>query len=158
MAGRPDYPLGAAISTVKAGTSARAGLASFRAGGGRTTDATWYRMVAEARRSLGDRLAEAGRPLNRRPTGDEITTMSTRTKTGYWQEVSVFSRDRVTGEVKSSPFIVRGSGLVTRQAALRAALDEWEAGGAGSTNPDDEVVLGAAYVSTLELVPFGTGE
>jgi hypothetical protein len=79
--------------------------------------------------------------------------MTTRQRTGYWQQVEVFTRDKATGEVKSTPFVVRGEGLVTRQAAIQAAIDEWEAGIAGSVNPDEETVLGAAYVSTLELTP-----
>jgi hypothetical protein len=150
---KSDYTLPAALATLRQGLSARAGLKQFRAGGGRTTDATWFRVVAEARRSLGEQLAEANRPLNRRPSGHEITTMSTRTRTGFWQQVEVFVRNRATGAVESHPFVVRGDGLVTRQAAIRAAVDEWEAGIAGSVNVDEHEVLGAAYVSTLELRP-----
>jgi hypothetical protein len=157
-----DYPLAGALKAVQAGLSARAGLRQFRAGGGRTTDSTWFRVVAEVRRSLSDRINEANRPLNRRPGGQEITTMTTRTKTGFWQQVEIFTRDKATGEVVSTPFVVRGQGLLTRQAAMRVALDEWEAGAAGSVNPDESEVLGAAYTSTLELQPgpavdFGIG-
>jgi hypothetical protein len=153
MAGSASYPLPAAIRAVRAGMSARAGLRSFRAEGGAVTDATWFRVVGEVRRTLANNLDEASRPLNRRPLGAEITTMTTRRQTGYWQQVEVFTRDRITGEVKSSPFVVRSPGLLTRQAAIRAALDEYHAGAAGSVNPDEEDVLGAAYTSTMELSP-----
>ena len=140
-----------AARTVRDGLSARAGLAAARAAGARTGDAKWFRLVAEARRTLSESLLETGRPLARRPTGNEITTVTSRKHSGYWQQVEVFWRDRVSGEVGSSPFVHRSDGLVTRQAAVNFALGEWAAGGAGSVNQDDYEVLGASYVSTLEL-------
>lgn len=152
MAGN-DFPLGAAVRTVREGLSARAGLRAFRDGGGRINDTTWFRMVGEARRTLGESIAETGRPLSRRPTGDEITTITSRKRSGFWQQVEVFFRDRQSGEVMSSPFVLRGQGLVTRRAAIRFAVDEWSAGSAGSANPDDNEVLGAVYTGTLELSP-----
>jgi hypothetical protein len=155
MAGRGDFPLASAIQTVKAGISARAGLRAFRAGGGVTGDAKWFRMVSEARRAIGDRVAEATRPLNRRPTGTEITQVSSRVRTGFWQEVEIFLRDRSTGDIRTQTFTLRGQGLSTRQAVIRFAVDEANAGSAGSINNEDDEVLGAAYVSTLELVPGG---
>lgn len=152
MASR-ELPLGAATSTVRGGLSARAGLRAYRAGGGQVTDSTWFRLVGEARRVLSDRLDETSRPLNRRPTGDEITRVTSARRSGYWQEVEVFWRDRATGDVGSSPFVLRSPGLLTRQAVMDFALGEWSAGSTGTPNPDDHEVLGAAYVSTLELSP-----
>jgi hypothetical protein len=111
--------------------------------------------VSEARRSLAESLAEASRPLNRRPTGDEITPISSVRRSAFWQQVEVFYRDRGTGEVSSSPFVLRGSGLLTRQAVVDFALAEWGAGSSGTPNPNDHEVLGAAYTSTLELIPRG---
>jgi hypothetical protein len=148
-----DLPLSAAAATVRNGLSARAGLRAYRTGGGKVTDSTWFKLVGEARRVLADRLDETSRPLGRRPTGDEITTVTTRSKSGFWQEVEVFWRDRATGAVGSSPFVLRSSGLVTRQSVIDFAVGEWSAGSAGTPNPDDFEVLGAAYVSTLELQP-----
>jgi len=150
-----ELPLNFATKTVREGLSARAGLRGFRAGGGRVTDSTWFRLVGEARRNLADRITETGRPLGRRPTGDEITRVTSQRRTGYWQEVEVFWRDRQTGEVGSSPFVLRGSGLSTRQTVIDFAIGEWSAGSSGTPNPDDMEVLGAAYVSTLELSPEG---
>jgi hypothetical protein len=152
MASR-ELPLSAATSTVRGGLSARAGLRAFRDGGGRVTDSTWFRLVGEARRVLSDRLDETSRPLGRRPVHDEITRVTSARRSGFWQEVEVFWRDRETGEVGSSPFVLRSSGLLTRQSVVDFALGEWQAGSSGSPNPDDHEVLGAAYVSTLELAP-----
>lgn len=150
-----ELPVNFAAKTVREGMSARAGLRGFRSGGGRVTDSTWFRLVGEARRQLADRIDETGRPLNRRPSGDEVTRISTQRRSGFWQEVEVFWRDRSTNEVGSSPFVLRGSGLSTRQAVIDFAMGEWQAGSSGSPNPDDHEVLGAAYVSTLELFPEG---
>lgn len=111
--------------------------------------------MAEVRRAIGEQITEATRPLHRRPIGDEILRMTTKQRTGYWQQIEVFARDRESGEVYASPFVVRGSGLLTRQAAIATAIAEWEAGSAGTPNPSDDEVLGAAYVSTLELFPEG---
>lgn len=152
---RSEFPLGAAASTVRGGLSARAGLSAYRAGGGRVMDSTWFRLVAEARRTLSESIAETGRPLNRRPTGDEITSVTSRSKSGFWQQVEVFWRDRTTGEVGSSPFVLRSPGLLTRQKVIGFAIGEWSAGSSGTPNPNEHEVLGAAYVSTLELIPGG---
>jgi len=118
-------------------------------------DSTWFRLVGEARRTLSESLAETSRPLNRRPSGDEVTRVTSRVKSGYWQQVEVFYRDRATGDVSSAPFILRSDGLTTRQKVIDFAIGEWMAGSSGTPNPDDHEVLGAAYVSTLELIPEG---
>ena len=147
------YPLTWAIKAVKTGLSARAGLKAFRAGGGAVRDATWYRAVAEVRRTLSDSLEEATRPLNRRPKGEEITPITTGKQRGYLQQVSVFVQDRESGEVVSRPFSLRGRGLLTRQAAVNAAIEAFEGGVTGSPDRYNETVLGAAYENTLELIP-----
>ena len=152
---RSDYPLSTVLATVRSGISARAGLRAYRAGGNSITDSVWFRMVSETRRSVADRIQETSRPITRRPSGDEITRLTSRKQAGYWQEVEIFYLDKSTGEVGSSPFVLRGKGLLTRRAVMDFALAEWEAGSSGSPNPDDHEVLGAAYVSTLELFPEG---
>lgn len=157
MAG-PSYPLAYAIKAVKSGMSGRAGLAAFRAGGGKVADATWYRTMGEVRRSLSDSLDEASRPLNRRPTAAEITPITTPKQAGYIQQLSVFVRDKETGEVTSKPFTIRGRGLLTRQKAIAAAVEAFENGVVGSPDQYDEEILGAAYENTLELRPRETQE
>lgn len=145
-----DYPLASAINAVKFGLSGRAGLRAFREGGGRISDATWYRTIGEVRRSFSDYLDEATRPLNRRPRGDEITRITTPKARGYNQQVSVFVLDKDTGEVEARPFSLRGRGLLTRKAAVNAAVEAFANGVTGSPEHMNEVVLGAAYESTFE--------
>lgn len=150
-----EFPLWAAIRTIKEGLSGRAGLAAYRSGGGSIRDATWFRLIGEARRSLSDAIAEVTRPLSRRPAGTEVTRMTTRTATGFIQQVDIFVRDRATGLIESRPHSIRTDVLLTRRAAVRDAVGLFQ--DAIDTNPDvyDEEVLGAAYVGTYELIPEG---
>lgn len=135
--------------------SARAGLRAYRAGGGVTNDTQWFRLVSEARRNLAGRLDEATKPLARRPTGDEIQTFSTRSHTGYAQQIEIYVRDRDTGEVVSKPYTWRTNTLITRGQAIREAVAEFEAGATDSPDQFNEVVLGGAYVGTYQLIPRG---
>jgi hypothetical protein len=142
-----------AAKAVKLGMSARASLKAFRAGGGSIRDATWYRAVGEVRRSLANSLDEATRPMNRRPKADEITQIATSKSHGYRQQLSVLVENRQTGEVEAKPFMVRGKGLLTRQAAVNFAVAEFEAGITGSPDRFDERIIGAVYENTLEFIP-----
>lgn len=148
-----DFPLWAAIKSIKDGLSARAGLRAYRSGGGAIRDATWFRMVAEARRSIGESLAEATRPLSRRPTGNEITTFTTVKAQGFIQQVDVYVLDRATGLVETRPHSIRTDTLLSRRSAIRDAVTLFQ--DAIDVNPDvyDEEILGAAYTGTYQLVP-----
>lgn len=155
MAGRSDYPLAAAIRTVKDGKSARAGLREFRQAGGSTNDAKWFGLVGEVRRNLSDRLDEVTRPLTRRPSGDEIRTFTTKRHTGYVQQLEIFVRDRATGIVVSKPYSWRTDTLITRGQAIREAIAEFESGVTESPDLFDEEILGGAYTGTYQLIPRG---
>lgn len=150
-----EMPLPFAIKAVKTGLSARAGLKAFRAGGGSIKDATWFRTVAEVRRTLADSLEEATRPANRRPKGDEITYVSSAKQDYYYQHVNVFVQDKATGVVESRPFSLRGRGLLTRKAAMQAAMEAFEKGVTGSPDRFDETIIGATYTGTIGLIPRG---
>ena len=58
-----EFPFWAAVRTVREGLSGRTGLSAYREGGGEIRDATWYRMISEARAAIAGREAEAGAPL-----------------------------------------------------------------------------------------------
>jgi hypothetical protein len=98
-------------------------------------------------------LEEASRPLNRRPTGDEITNISTPKARGFLQHVSVFVQDKDTGEVEARPFSIRGNGLLTRKKAVEAAIEAFNTGVTGSPDRFNETILGATYVGTIGLNP-----
>lgn len=146
-----DYPLAGVAGAVEAGMSARAGLNAFRESGGQVRDATWYRMFGEYQRHLSEAGEEPGRPLNRYPTGDEITQWSTVDAEGYLQRVEVLTRNRGTGEVEWKPWSRAGDSVLTRQGAISDALDSF----ASNADGYDEQILGAVYVGTHELIPGG---
>lgn len=153
MAGSAGDVLAAAQASVRAGVSANAGYRAFQAGGGSIARATWLRTYAEVRARASDSVAEAGRPINRKPTQDEITTLSTNHQARYIQQVDVYVRDRDTGEVQVRPFSWRGQALITRKAAINEALAAFDTGITGSPDRFNETILGATYTGTLQLVP-----
>lgn len=149
--------LAAAIKAVASGVSGNAAYRAFQAAGGAVRRATFQRTIAEVRRTLSDQLDEATRPQNRRPTADEITTVSSITRSGFIQQVDVYVRDRETGEVESRPFSWRTQVVVTRQAAVNEAMAAFNNGVTGSPDRFNEEVLGATYTGTLQLIPRGKG-
>lgn len=144
-----DFPLWAAIQTVKQGISARAGLAAYRAAGGHTTDARWFQMVSQVRQAVQAGQDEPIKPLNARPRASEIVAMPTQKQSGYLQNVTVYVRDRVTGIVRARPFSVAGDMLVTRADAIDTALANFQHNAEGY----EETVLGAVYRGTNLMVP-----
>lgn len=147
----PVGPIVARI--VKEGMSARAGLALAREAGVQVRDATWFRIVSEAKRSLTTHADEASKPVNRKPTGADIAPLTTRTARGYIQYVEVYARDAATGLVARRPYAIRGSTLVTRQAAITEALDAMTANSADEGGEYDESILFAVYTATYALTP-----
>jgi hypothetical protein len=145
-----DYPFWAAVRTVRDGISGRSGLSAFREAGGEIRDATWYRMISEARAAIAGREAAAGAPLDRRPVADEMTAWSTRQAQGFIQQVEVAVRDRDTGMVMMLPYSVKGAGLVTNQEAIDEALAHYTPEG---TDGERQVILGAINVGTYRMTP-----
>lgn len=144
-----DFPLWAAIQTVKAGISARAGLREYREAGGTVNDARWFRMVSSVRTAVAAGNDEPIKPLDARPRGDEITVMPTKTASGYLQNVTVYVRDRVTGIVRARPFSVPSDFLATRADVIDTALANFQ----HNSEEYEETVLGAVYRSTHVMVP-----
>lgn len=147
-----DFPFWAAIRTVREGMSAAAGLRAYRSGGGKIATGTWQRMVAEAKHAIGRRGDEMGRPLNRRPTGDEITNWTVSKAHGFIQQVEVMVRDRDTGDILAIPFSLKGRSLVSRQTAIDEALDTITPEG---TDGEKQQILGAIYTGTYQMTPGG---
>jgi hypothetical protein len=146
-------PVTSAVLSVKAGLSARAGLAAARAAGLSIRDATWFRIVSEVRRSLADQIDEASRPQNRRPLADEISTLTTKAATGFIQYADVFVRDRDTGIVSIRHYAVRGNQLQARGSITKKALARFEQETTPEGNYSRETILGAAYTATYQMIP-----
>lgn len=138
---------------VKRGQSGRAGLLAARAEGVQVRDATWFRLVGEVRRALANQIGEASAPLNRRPIGQEISTLSTKVAKGFVQYVDVYVRDRASGIVARRYFAVRSPTLLTRQAVIGRALTSFTTFTAGPDASYAEQVLGAIYTATYQMQP-----
>jgi hypothetical protein len=143
-----EWPLGAAIRAVRQGLSGRAGLAAYRAGGGRIGDSTWFRLFGEVRGAVAARPAEMSAPLNRRPTSEEMLPFSNAKRPGVLQQVEVYARDMDTGEIEVLPFSVVTPTGVTRQAAVDEALDVFDADVFEGYRLS---ILGAVHVSAFAM-------
>lgn len=149
-----------AFRAVRDGLSARAGLALVREAGLKVRDATWFRQMGEARAHYSGRLSELTRPLNRRPTPQEVTRIPTKVNRGFRQYVDIWVRPRGS----DAPIIV-SQAIVTQQLMSRArAVDmaiqgyrraqarRQVTGPTITTLPDAEI-LGGVYTATLEFMP-----
>lgn len=148
-----DTPFAAALRTVKEGMSARAGLVAARAAGVRIQDSTWFRMVGEVTRSLSDQITEVTRPLNRRPTPDEIMGFASKRARGYMHYLDIMVKDRATGQVAIRPYAVRTKNLMTRSRAVGIGLRAFQNAIIDNPAEYDEQVLGAVHTATYQFVP-----
>lgn len=144
-----EYPLWAAVRTIREGISGTAGLAAYRDAGGQVRTSTWFRLLGEAQAAIGGRADELARPQHRRPLADETHRWTTRTTRGMLQQVEVFVRDRATGIIGVVPYSHRSQAGVSRQAAIAAAL-EFMANNADAYN---QQVLGAIHVASYLMEP-----
>lgn len=147
-----DWPFAAAIRSVREGLSGRAGLRAYRAGGGRIQDARWFRAFGQARSAVAARPAAISAPLDRRATGGEVLTWTTRGARGRIDQVEVMVMDRDTGDVFPVPFSVRSTTGVVRQQAIDDALANVEPMGEAY----NQVILGAVHVGAFDLQPGPT--
>lgn len=148
------YPGWGAVLSIKQGLSANEGLRQFRAAGGRIGRSAWLALRAEAGAALAKRPAEMAASLPSIPSGTEVTTFSTVKASGVIQQVEVLYRVKGTDTVVNRPFSVKGATMVSRQDAINAALDTMSAA-QQSNRYEEQVILGAVYVGSYELVPGG---
>lgn len=146
------YPGWAAVSSVKEGLSANEGLRQFRAAGGKIGRSAWLALRAEVGTALANRPAEMAAPLTAVPGPEHTTVFSTTKASGVIQQVEVLYRVKGTDTVVNRPFSVKGQSMVTRQEAVQAALDQMSQA-QQSNLYEEQVILGAVYVGSYELVP-----
>lgn len=149
-----------AFKTVRDGLSARAGLAMVREAGLRVRDAVWFRQVGEARAHYSGRLSEMTRPLNRRPTPQEVTAIPTRVNRGFRQYVDIWVRAKGSDEVTIVSQALVTQKLVSRARAVDMAIAGYrraqarrQVTGATLTTLPDAEILGGIYTATLEFMP-----
>lgn len=149
MPRREDYPRSVARSAIIAGLGPTDALTSFRQAGGRIRTESWYRLYGQERAGFGAKIREQTLPTNRRPASNEVQRYSSRTATGYMQQVELTVRDRRSHLTLTKRFTYRTDTLVTRNRAVTAAIDTY----AGASDAYEEDILGAAYTGTFELFP-----
>lgn len=149
-----------AFNTVKAGTSARAGLASVRAAGLKVRDATWFRMVGEVRAHYGNRIAQMGAAQNVRPRRDQVTKIPTNVQRGFRQYVDIWIKPRGADRPIMVTQAVITPNLLSRQRAVDMAVENYrraqarrQTTGATLTTLPDAAIVGAIYSTELEFVP-----
>lgn len=149
-----------AFNVVKAGISAREGLTQVRDAGLKVRDATWFRMVGEARSHYSNRISELARPQNVRPKAGEIGSIPTRTARGFRQYVDVWIKPRGSDQPVVVTQAIVSSSLMSRQKAVDMAIEGYrraqarrQTTGATLTTLPDAAIVGAVYTATLQFVP-----
>lgn len=146
--------------TVKTGISANEALRMAQAAGFGIRRETFLKLVGEIKTSYARSQQEFDLPLNRRPVGPEITTLTGSSAGGYIQYVSLFVRNKLTGLVDTVDRSLRTQSLMSRQRAIdlittREELNIAKApaeGGDWGTLPDWQI-LGAVYTATHQFAP-----
>lgn len=150
-----SLPLWAAIRTLKSKIGTGVGLAQIREIAPEITESQWARAIGEARTALASRAVELTRPLNRRPTATEITPLSTKGSTGFFQHVDVYVRDSDTGAIEVRPYTIKGDSLRSRQSVVNEARSRYQQSIDSDPENYPEEVLAVAYTGTYELIPGG---
>lgn len=148
-----SFPLWAAIRTVKSKIGTWAGYEQYTQLDPTLDRATWARAIGEARAALANKIAEVTRPLNRRPLSSEITPYTSRKASGFMQYVEVYVRDRDTGIIEARPWAIRTDTLISRGRAVTQALSRYEAATLPEGTFEGELVVGAAYAGTVQMIP-----
>jgi hypothetical protein len=147
------FPLWAAIRTVKSKIGTWTGYEAYKELDPSISRESWAEAVGSARAALANKAAELTRPLNRRPTGNEITAYPSRRATGYMQSVEVFVRDVDTGLVESRFYNTRSDTIRSRQFIVDAALSRFADIAESDPGSIAGDVIGAAYTGTFQLTP-----
>lgn len=148
-----SFPLWAAIRTVRSRMGTWVGFERYAEQDPTITRESWATAIAQARAALSNRVSELSRPLNRRPTQNEMTPYRSRTATGFMQYIDVYVRDRETGIITAQPWAMRTNAVISRQAAVNLALARYEAATLPEGTFEGEVVIGASYAGTVFFEP-----
>lgn len=150
-----NFILSAAIKAVKSRIGTWVAYDQVRRQVPEVTEAEWARAIGEARNAIAQRVLEATRPLNRRPTVGEWTDIQRRSGSQFWQQVTLFIRDSTTGARSVFHVTVKTDTLRSRQFAIQEAQNR--AALIFSSDPDNYpvAIIGAEYAGTYRIVPVG---
>lgn len=147
-------PLGIIEAQVKSGMSATQGLAQYRKAGGAIRDSRWYQAFGELQAELARKDFVRAAPINRLPTGEEISPVTAKKHGAYIYRGAVMVVERDTDQIMSLPASVRSKKLVTYKTAI--SMMQTQITDTGS--PPGMTVIGAYVTGVRELVPEGTEE
>jgi hypothetical protein len=127
----------------------------YRKLGGNISSAIWQRVWGEVENELALGTIERGKPLNQKPTAEDILPMTTKRASGYLQQVSVILTDS-EGSAFTRTYSLSTKELMSRARAVRTAMqrleENMETEGTGSVIEGGEVKL-AFYSGTYEMTP-----
>lgn len=151
MATEPEWagaliPL--ALKAVGEGWSANRFAASLRESGAGIRRQVALRVFGQARTLAAEYGQEPARPLNQVPTLEESRQWPTRASSGVLQTVSLFYRERVTGNIVQRFYNVKTEEGITRQEAIQRAIDA----NSGNAGRYQQELVGAVHTGTALLV------
>lgn len=146
-------PLGIIEALVKSGVGPTEGLRQFRSKGGAIRDSRWFQAFGELQAELARRDFVRAAPINRLPTGEEISPITARKHGAYIYRGAVMVVERDTDQIVSLPASVRSQKLITYKTAI--AMMQTQITDTGS--PPGMTVIGAYVSGVRELIPE-TGE
>lgn len=113
-----DYSVQYIQGLLGQGLNATQGLAALRASGGRSSTQAWYRAWGEVQASLSAQTIVGQAPLDRRPTAQELTRMTTVSAKGFIYRGELLVRPLGTNEVQTTAASLRSDTLITYGDAL----------------------------------------
>jgi len=142
--------VGLALRAVSEGLSANAWDRQLREAGAGVRRQVALRIYSQAKALAAEYGQEPTRPLDRAPTPDEMRSWPTRSTEGVLQTVSLFYRERVTGNIIQRFYNVKTEQGLTRQEAVQRAID---AHAVAAARYEQELV-GAFHTGTALMVPY----
>lgn len=141
--------LGSAVRAAREGLSAAAWIRALQAAGQGIRRQVALRLYSEAKTVAAEAGAEPTRDLDLVPTLAEMAPSPTRNSSGVLQTVRLVYRERVTGNLRTVFHSTVTETGITRQEAINAAIDAYQA---HSEEYQTELV-GAVHTSAIRLVP-----
>jgi len=115
--------IGLALRAVRTGTSANTFVAQLREAGAGVRRQVGLRVYAAAKALNAEYGQEPTRPLDRPPSPDEQRSWPVRSPSGVLQTVSLFYRERVTGNIVQRFYTVKTQQGISRGEAIQRAID-----------------------------------
>lgn len=145
---RLNYPLAIAQLAVREGVSADDAWKAYLAVRLHAPRDVFDELYGQAAAAAANVARSMDLPVDHYPTGDEITSWTTRTSTGFGQRVQVLQQGP-DGEIFSTPYLLRTDEPVSIREAINAATTSYQ------LNADryGVQVIGGIYTGTFAMEP-----